>query len=153
MNFKLDYGKAQTLQVTNDAFFFLLEEEEPLDEENLDEAREILAMFPHGFHIEENWKAVENSDLIEVTFVPYVEDDMDFDEYEDLTKYIRQQIKWIGQNRIRVWWYNNRTGTRELRGDFDVQVNNYGLRYFQTGDITKGKGSMYFLKHYSKRNK
>ena len=52
--FRLDYSQQQTMQISNDAFFYLLEEEEPLDEENLEEAYEILALFPHGFNIEEN---------------------------------------------------------------------------------------------------
>lgn len=155
--FRLDYSQQQTMQISNDAFFYLLEEEEPLDEENLEEAYEILALFPHGFNIEENWKAVEDSDLIECTFVPYVEDDMDFDEYEELTKYLQQQIKWLDTNTIRVWWYNLQTGARELRGDFKVYTNKSGHRCFHTGDQDKefvaGKMSLFFLKHFKKKNK
>lgn len=144
------------MQISNDAFFYLLEEEEPLDEENLEEAQEILAMFPHGFYIEEDWKTVEDSDLIECTFVPYVEDDMDFDEYQDLTKYVQCQIKWLDSSHIRVWWYRLDTGARELRGDFKVYTNNYGHRCFHTGDqdasFIAGKSSKYFLKHFKKKN-
>lgn len=155
--FRLDYSQQQTMQISNDAFFYLLEEEEPLDEENLEEAYEILALFPHGFNIEENWKAVEDSDLIECTFVPYVEDDMDFDEYEELTKYLQQQIKWLDANTIRVWRYNLQTGARELRGDFKVYTNKSGHRCFHTGDQDKefvaGKMSLFFLKHFKKKNK
>ena len=47
--FILDTTRAIELQISNDAFFYLLEEEEPLDEANLEEAQEILAMFPNGF--------------------------------------------------------------------------------------------------------
>ena len=155
--FRLDYSQQQTMQISNDAFFYLLEEEEPLDEENLEEAYEILALFPYGFNIEENWKAVEDSDLIECTFVPYVEDDMDFDEYEELTEYLHQQIKWLDANTIRVWWYNLQTGARELRGDFKVYTNEFGHRCFHTGDqdkeFTTGKMSLFFLKHFKKKNK
>lgn len=155
--FRLDYSQQQTMQISNDAFFYLLEEEEPLDEENLEEAYEILALFPHGFNIEENWKAVEDSDLIECTFVPYIEDDMDFDEYEELTKYLQQQIKWLDANTIRVWRYNLQTGARELRGDFKVYTNKFGHKCFHTGDQDKefvtGKMSLFFLKHFKKKNK
>lgn len=155
--FRLDYSQRQTMQISNDAFFYLLEEEEPLDEENLEEAYEIFALFPHGFNIEENWKAVEDSDLIECTFVPYVEDDMDFDEYEELTKYLQQQIKWLDANTIRVWQYNLKTGARELRGDFKVYTNKFGHRCFHTGDQDKefvaGKMSLFFLKYFKKKNK
>lgn len=154
--FRLDYSQKQEMQISNDAFFYLLEEEEPLDEENLEEAQEILAMFPRGFYIEDNWKAVEDSDLIECTFVPYVESDMDFDEYEELTKYIHQQIKWLDANTIRVWWYNLQTEARELRGDFKVYTDKYGSKCFHTGDQSQefipGKMSLYFLKHFKKKN-
>ena len=154
--FRLDYSKAQTMQISNDAFFFITEEEEPLDEENLEEAQEVLSMFPNGFYVEENWKPVEDSDLIEATFIPYVEDEDDWDEYQDLTKYLQMQIKWLDANHIRVWWYNSQKGTRELQGDFKVYINQYGHKCFHTGEQDKefvpGKMSLYFLKYFSKRN-
>ena len=105
-NFVLDYSKKQTLQISNDAFCFLYYGEEPLDEDNLEEANEVSEMFSNNFYIEDDWKVVDDSDLIECTFVPYVEDQADYDEYEDLTKYIQQQIKWLDANHIRVWWFN-----------------------------------------------
>lgn len=154
--FRLDYTCRQTMQISNDAFFYLLEEEEPLDEENLDEAHEILAMFPNGFYIEEDWKAVEDSDLIECTFIPYVEDDMDFDEYQNLTDKLQQQLKWLDSNTIRVWLYSMQNGARELQGDFKVYTNKFGHTCFHTGDQSKqfinGQMSLYFLKHFKKKN-
>ena len=78
----------------------------------------------------------------------------DYDEYENLTKYIQQQIKWLDANHIRVWWFNNQTGTRELRGDFKVYTNKYGLKCFHAGnqdeDFVTGKMSLYFLKNFKK---
>lgn len=156
-NFVLDYSKKQALQISNDAFCFLYYGEEPLDEDNLEEANEVSEMFSNNFYIEDGWKAVDDSDLIECTFVPYVEDQADYDEYEDLTKYIQQQIKWLDANTIRVWWYNLQTGARELRGDFKVYTNKSGHRCFHTGDQDKefvaGKMSLFFLKHFKKKNK
>lgn len=153
--FKLDRSQAQELQISNDAFFYLLEEEEPLDEANLEEAQEILAMFPNGFVIDENWKPVEDSDLIEATFVPYVLDDADYDEYCELTKYLQIQIKWLDATHIRAWWYNTETGTRELRGDYRVYANGYGMKCFHTGNqdesFVPGKSSLFFLKHFKKK--
>ena len=64
-NFVLDYSKKQTLQISNDAFCFLYYGEEPLDEDNLEEANEVSEMFSNNFYIEDDWKAVDNSDLIE----------------------------------------------------------------------------------------
>lgn len=155
--FRLDYSKAQAMQISNDAFFFIAEEEEPLDEENLEEAKEVLSMFPNGFYIEENWKPVENSDLIEVTFIPYVEDKNDYDEYLDLTNYKQLQIKWLDKSCIKLWQYEIKTGVREFCGEFKVHTNKYGHKYFHTGknqnaEFIPGEMSLYFLKHFSKRN-
>lgn len=156
-NFTADYSKKQIIQISNDAFYYLYYGEEPLDENNLEEAEEVSAMFPYGFLIEEDWKTVEDSDLIEASFVPFVQDLADYDEYENLTKYIQQQIKWIGPNLVRVWWFDEQTGTRELRGDFKVYTDGHGNKCFHTGEQDKnfvsGKMSLYFLKHYKKKNR
>ena len=50
-NFVLDYSKKQTLQISNDAFCFLYYGEEPLDEDNLEEANEVSEMFSNNFYI------------------------------------------------------------------------------------------------------
>ena len=71
-NFILDYSKKQTLQISNDAFYFLYYGEEPLDENNLEEANDVSEMFSNNFYIEDDWKAVDDSDLIECTFIPYI---------------------------------------------------------------------------------
>lgn len=154
--FRLEYDKAQTLQISNDAFFLITAEEEPLDEENLEEAQEILSMFPNGFYIKEDWKTVENSDLIEATFIPYVEDTDVWDECQNLTNNIQLQIKWLDAGHIKAWWYNNQNGTRELKGIFKVYADKNGNKCFHTGDqnkeFTSGKMSLYYLKHFSRRN-
>lgn len=154
-NFILDYNKKQTLQISNDAFYFLYYGEKPLDEDNLEEANEVSEMFSNNFYIEDDWKAVDDSDLIECTFVPYIEDQADYDLYQDLTKYIQMQIKWLDTNHVRVWWYNCQKCTRELQGDFKVYTNQHNLKCFHTGEqdneFVTGKMSLYFLKHFKKR--
>lgn len=133
--FRLDYSKAQAMQISNDAFFFIAKEEEPLDEENLKEAQEVLSIFPNGF---------------------YVEDKDDWDEYQNINKYWQIQIKWLDSNHIQMWWYDRQKGTRELQGDFKVYTNQYDLKCFHTGEQDKEfvprKTSLYFLKRFSKRN-
>lgn len=148
--FKLDNSKAQTLQISNDAFFFITEEEEPLDDANLEEAQEILGMFPKGFYVEDNWRYVEDSDLIEATFIPYVENTDDYDEYQNITKYVQIQIKWIDANHVKTWLYNSQKGTRELLGEFEVYTNEYGRKCFKTGEIP-GKTNLFFIKYFNKR--
>lgn len=153
-HFVLDYSKKRTLQISNDAFYFLYYGEEPLDEDNLEEANEVSEMFSNNFYIEDNWKTVNESDLIECTFVPYIED-YDYDAYLDFGPYFQQQIKWLDANNIRLWWFKKQTGARELCGDFKVYTNKYGHKYFHTGgqdnNFVAGKSSIYFLKNFKKR--
>lgn len=145
-NYILDYEHKKTIQLSNDAFYYLIYDEELLDESNLEEAQEIKQMFPFGFYINEGWTTVEDSDLIEATFIPYKKSDIDWDEYIELTKYLRAQIKWLDSNHIRLWWYNLETNSLELKGDFEVRVNEFGNKYFKTNNI-----STYFLKGFHKR--
>lgn len=155
--FTLDHNNARTLQISNDAFYYLSYGEEPLDESNLEEAEEVVSMFPNGFCIDENWHEVEDyPGMVEATFIPYIEDQADYDMYEDLTPYIQQQIKWLEDGKtIRVWWYNKKTGERNLRGDFKVYTDKFGNKCFHTGDQEKtfesGKCSLYYIKHLKKR--
>lgn len=151
--YKLNYSQAQVLQLSNDAFFYLKEEEEPLDEENLEEAQEVLQMFPAGFIIEDDWKPVDGTDMIEAKFVPYTEDNDDYDLCQELAKGTQLQLKWLNQEKTqaRVWRSSDYKGTRELYGDFEVKQNNRGLWYFEKGVPRSGKWSMFFLKHFKTR--
>src|SRR5574344_2823082 len=75
MNYKLDAQNATTLQISNDTFWYLYQEEEMIDEDNMEEAQEIMGMFPNGFIIKDDYRIVDDEpDLIECTFVPYVQD-------------------------------------------------------------------------------
>lgn len=138
--YKLDYSKKQVLQLSNDAFFYLKEEDDPLDEDNLDEALEIIEMFPNGFHIDDDWKYVEDSDMVEATFIPYVDDEWQFDEYIDLFNGWQLQIRYIdNKQRVEIRYYNP---TKEPFGQqiCDVELNDDGRPYI----VTKG-GSMFHL--------
>lgn len=150
--FKLEYSKKQKMQISNDAFFYLLEEEEMIDEKNLGEAQKILEMFPDGFYIEETWKPIKNSGYIECVFIPYVEKDIDFDKYLQLTSNTQMQIKCTSADTIKAWFCNVNTGEREFQGEFKVYTNDYGHKCFHTGDQSRkfeaGKMSLYFLKHF-----
>ena len=116
MAYKLDSTKAEIRLLTNDAFFWLKDEEDPIDEENLEEAHEILSMFPNGFVIQDNWKYVDD-DTIEATFIPYVEDInvvWDGEARSPVAKgYIDQwpfMFKIINQYKCYARWYNENNG-------------------------------------------
>lgn len=82
---KLDPNKTKLRQLTNDAFFWLYSNEEPIDEDNLEEAYEILEMFPEGFKIGK-WEYVED-DCIEAEFIPYIQ--------------CKEDIIWNGEHRTK----------------------------------------------------
>ncbi len=67
----LDNNDAEIIRLSNDAFLYLTQEEEPLDEDNLIEARQLHIDFPLGFEIISH-KYVDNGE-VEVTIVPYIE--------------------------------------------------------------------------------
>lgn len=85
MAYILDPTKTEVRLLSNDAFFWLKDEDDPIDEDNLEEAEEILALFPNGFVIQDKWTYVDN-DTIEATFIPYVED--------------KNSVQWDGEFRL-----------------------------------------------------
>ena len=149
--YSLDYSKRVSLQLTNDAFFYLYQGEELLDEGNMAEVEEVLSMFPNGFEVEESWAEVPQTDLIAAVFVPYIEEQIDYDEYDELCKGYELQIKWRGPALIQVWRHNRRAGTRTECGPFEVRTNQWGNRYFEIPPVTGKQPSVFFLKHFKKR--
>lgn len=107
--------------MSNDAFHYLAYNEEPLDDDNLDEANEISALFANGFSISE-WSYVEGEDdLIEATLVPYVEDNI---KYDGIMDYIAKnwvfKYKAINQSLAYVCIENQVTG--EVKFDANCEI-------------------------------
>ena len=134
--------KETILQLSNDAFFYILSGEQPIDEANLDEANEILGMFPNGFYIK-SWEPIDNSDLIQAVFV------MEDDESEwlcyNITKYIQIQIKWLDSTHILQREINSQTDTMSEAKEFSVLTNKYGLQYY-----INQFGSTIFINRFTK---
>lgn len=128
MAYKLDPSKAEIRYLTNDAFFWLKDEEDPIDEDNLEEAEEILALFPNGFVIQDKWKYVDE-DTIEATFVPYVEEinSVQWDgEYRDVLKDGKADpwgfmFKIIDSCTCYARWANDITGKCIFEGECEVK--------------------------------
>lgn len=155
---ELDYDKTVILQISNDAFFYITKGESPLDEDNLEEARKIISMFPNGFYMDENYAVIKNSNLVEVTVIPYKENiqhDYDYDEYLNLTTDIQLRIKWLDDNHIKAYMHNIKNDTGELYGEFKVYTNKYGHKCFNTNadgdEFICGKHCLYFLQHFKKK--
>lgn len=125
--FELDSSKARTLQLSNDAFFYLAYGEEPLDEGNLDEAIEIQQMFPRGYNIND-WEYVDGEfDLIQATFVPYVESKFEYDGTMDyITKDYAFQYKMLDNSTAYVCIKN--IMTNQIQVDFVCNVVQFNSR-------------------------
>lgn len=131
MAYRLDSSKAETRYLSNDAFFWLKDEDDPIDEENLEEAYEILAMFPNGFVIQDKWKYVDN-DLIEAVFIPYVEEQNAIiwdGEYRDILSNGKADafgfmFKIIDNTKCYARWFNDENGKLIYEGECEV-------KYFQ----------------------
>ena len=48
--------------------------------------------------VKNDWKLVDDSDLIEATFIPYIKDEIKCDAFDNLTKSVQIQIKWISHH-------------------------------------------------------
>lgn len=155
---KLNYERKETIRLTNDAFYYLLEGEEPLDEDNLAEALHLTSLHPNGFQINDGWTVVEGSDLIECEIIPYeVEEEeiCDYDEYLEVAKNCHLRIKHVNDNKVRLWKYDVETDKQEYIGEFQLHTNKFGLVCFQTGpqneEFRPGKACLYFLKNFKKK--
>lgn len=67
----LDNEGTEIMRLSNDAFLYLTQEEEPLDEDNLIEAQQLYEEFPLGFEIVD-YRYIDNGEMI-VKIIPYKE--------------------------------------------------------------------------------
>lgn len=121
MQYKLDNSKLKVMQVSNDACYYLLYGDEPLDDENLDEAKEIEAMFPNGYVVS-SWEPLDDEPgMVEIAIIPYVKDDTKYDKQKNyIAKDWVIRFKYIGSDRVHVNIYNEATGEEHM--DFDCKV-------------------------------
>lgn len=148
---KPDLSKAQEFILSNDAFFFLYQDEEPLDDINLAEALEIAEQFPTGYQIQEGWSYIDD-DLIEATFIPLVEEQDDFDGTFWASKICQWQIK-VTQNgtHVKFWVYWPELNKRKYKGEYELRKSTLARSNpvcFATGDWRKGKGCLIWLKDF-----
>lgn len=146
---ELDVKNKISLQMSCDAFYWLYCGDEPLDPDNLEEAEEIAAMFPHGFLIDDNYEfVVDDPGLIEAIFIPYRPDTFQADAYDKLTTEARLEIKYLSGDKLIYRLYNTKYGEYSgiwSRAEVPIETNKFGLRFFKT----RG-GSMFFLRNFLK---
>lgn len=131
--------------LSNDAFYYLSEGEEPLDEANLDEAERIAAMFPDGYKITCLGHAGDKG-CFECDIVPAKADE-EPEHVIPLTRHIQLHLNYIGADRVKVMWVNTYNHIRELYGEFPVHTDAKGRKYIHTGGdaFIVGKHSLFYL--------
>lgn len=147
--FEPDYNNSRDFILSNDAFFYLYAEEEPLDDDNLDEALEVAECFPNGFIIKEGWQYIDD-DMIEATFIPLVQKEVDFDAEQEMAKGYFFRIRLCPDcKHIELYSYRVSTGQTIYKGTYELRLNSTGKEIgFATGDWRKGKGCLLWLKHF-----
>lgn len=146
-----DHKNKKTFQLSNDAFFYLYSGEEPLDEDNLEEAQEIEDLFPNGFEVLDNWSYVDD-DLIQATFIPYIiakESSFKYDASLELAKTYVVQIKWLSQSKVMTCIFNPISGDLREVGELEVLTNNYGKRYIQLPDSQPKYVNVFYIEKFT----
>lgn len=163
----------ETFQLSNDAFYYLKDGEEPLVDEALDEALVVEALYPDGFTILD-FKPLGDTGYIEARIGPkstpkpvtrqasnpgynteVVERNRkeyaDSDEVQMLSKICRLDIVWLntGHTMLRAYWNRLDLGQRVVYGDFPLETTPKGLKYFQKTN-PNGTFSRFYLKHFNK---
>lgn len=136
--FRLDIKNSITKKVSNDTFFYLLNEEEPLLGINESELNEIYSQFENGFEITD-WEYSTNN-LILVTFTPYIEDNWDYDLYRYFTTDCMLQVKKISDSEMAMRWFDTTKGSSEIE-TVKIKLTERNNPYFITS-----KGSTIFIK-------
>lgn len=168
----------ETFQLSNDAFYYLKDGEEPLIDEALDEALVVEALYPDGFTILD-FKPLGDTGYIEARIGPKIigpkftpkpviervsnpgynieavernrKEYADADEVQMLSKVCRLDIVWLnaGHTTLRAYWNRLDLGKRTVYGDFPLEATPKGLKYFQKTN-SNGTFSRFYLKHFNK---
>ena len=129
---KLSEKDAEIKLLTNDAFFWLKDEEEPIDEANLEEAYELLELYPNGFKLLDNF-TYEDDDTIKCILVPYIEvPDEDWDGEVSLVNQAPIKFKRVGLTGIKYLWLNENTHKVIAEGETELSFTAANKPYFIT---------------------
>ena len=138
MNYVLDFEGKVEVKLSNDAFYFLKDDEPPIDEACMDEVNGIYEIFENGFIFDDNYKFIDNGYVL-ATIIPYVEDSFDYDLYFNVAKEVEFQIKYLSKTKVQVRYYNLSKGPYGEE-ELDILINKYGKP-----EIHTSLGSIYPL--------
>jgi hypothetical protein len=126
---KLDYckEKMEIIQISNDAYYYIVYAEPCLDSENMSEVKELKSRFPYGFILSPSFEPVENSDLVECKIIPICESSSPFTYYKIEGKTYKSEFYYNeDRSRARYRWYDFLHGRFIDYGWNDVKLNAKG---------------------------
>ena len=160
----LDQNKAEIVRLSNDAFFYLYQDEEPLDDCQAEIDR-ILAKFPNGYQIDpDEWEYADEPGIIEALFIPYVEpalDDYDLfvdDPYGTGDKDVEIRLKYHeGKARVKIWTHINSTNTdiiieQNAKITYGERANYITSKKNSTLYVIDKKGVVRILRRFKKKS-
>lgn len=130
---KFDYNEqeAKVIQLSNDAYFYLLHGEPCLDDMNYEEAEDIKAEYPYGFKLSQSVEYVEDSDLIETTIIPICKNNNSpFTHYRLDGKHFKSEF-YYNDDKTKAFYRTYIAYKKEFRtyGWCDVKINQLGKPY------------------------
>lgn len=131
MDRKLDYciEKAEVVQLSNDAYFYLACGEQCLDEDNYEEAEELRTQFKYGFKFDKQYGIdfVEDSDMIECRIIPICECKTPFTHYRLDKKWHKSEFYYSPDKKQAYYRiYDMYNGRFRDYGWNDVIINQFG---------------------------
>lgn len=128
LNKKVDYNpeKLETVQMSNDAYNYIVNDEPCLDEENIDEVNELYERYPYGFKINPDIEFVENSDLIECSIIPICICQTPFTHYKINGRWSKDEF-YYSQDRKQVYFRSYIMSSKRFidYGWNEIQINKY----------------------------
>lgn len=129
-NYKLDAENIYTLKLSSDAYYYITQGEDMLDDANLKEVEELTKRFPFGFEpVIDSFEADEQTGIISINVMPYILNEA-FDMFWQATKYFQYRALWVDDMHIKVWRYNSKLNTSDEVGILPIKINAYNKKYF-----------------------
>ena len=128
-------GSPEEIQISNDAYYFLTKKEPCLDEDNMEEVKELNERYKHGFSFTGEPIFVEDSDLVEVTIIPriLVEVCEAYTHYFCVINHWRVEYRYIeNKSKIEMRYFNTKTYKSRDKQICDVVINGAKKPQFTT---------------------
>lgn len=143
MDYELDFSKKERRVISNDAFYFFLEDAMPIDDANLPEIKKLNDEFENGFYILNDYELLENGH-IKVSIVPYCESNFRCDYYLDQFNNWQLQVQMLEGNNIKIRFFN------PFKEPFGEETTTIYTNKLGKQEVRTSKGSVFPFKLFIK---